>query len=138
MMMMRCYLAPSGIEGLGVYSTTDINKGDIVWHFDPVLDISIPRQHMQTAPEHVREFLDRYTYDHPTDPERIILDGDEGRFMNHSETPNLDFSSRDQGVALADIPAGTELTCNYGDFVKGAVHMQPPRHRVNGAGLLPI
>jgi uncharacterized protein len=130
---MRCYLAPSEIEGLGVYSTVDIKKGDIVWKHDPLLDLSIPVSHMEASPEHVREFLDRYTYDHPTQPGMLVLDGDEGRFMNHSLTPNLDFSSKDSGIALTDIPAGTELTCNYGDFIKGMVHMQPPRHKVNGA-----
>ncbi|MFN3146760.1 MAG: SET domain-containing protein-lysine N-methyltransferase, partial [Paracoccaceae bacterium] len=78
---------------------------------------------------HVQEFMDRYSYEDPYNPDNVVLDADEGRFMNHSDTPNLDFSGKDFGYALWDIPAGTELTCNYAEFVTGAL-MQPPRHRV--------
>lgn len=138
MMTVRCYLAPSQIEGLGVYSHEDIKKGQEVWRYDPILDISIPSSKLGEVATHIAEFLDRYTYPDPHRPDCIMLDGDEGRFMNHSDTPNLDFTSADYGVALTDIPAGTELTCNYGDLIKGEIVMQPPRHavgsqRLNGA-----
>lgn len=131
MMMVRCYLAPSSIEGLGVFSTTDIRKGDLVWLFDPRFDTSIARADMESALPHIREFLERYTYDHPHDPDRVVLDGDEGRFMNHSDAPNVDLSAGDRGIASCDIPAGVELTCDYADFTPGVIEFQPPRHRVS-------
>jgi hypothetical protein len=135
MMTVRCYLAPSTIEGLGVFCHDDIRAGDVVWIHDPRLDIAIPVAEIAGMPAHVREFLDRYTYDHPDRPGYVVLDGDEGRFMNHAEAPNLDFAFGDRGLALVDIPAGTELTCNYGDFMKEVFTMQPPRHRVTGTGV---
>ena len=68
------------------------------------------------ADERLSDFLKRYTYIPPYDRTVCILDGDEGRYMNHSETPNTDFSSVDAGYALTDIPAGVELTCDYREF----------------------
>ncbi|HEU0221713.1 MAG TPA: SET domain-containing protein [Paracoccaceae bacterium] len=130
MMMVRCYLAPSAIEGLGVFAHVDIKKGDLVWLFDPRFDVSISKREIEAALPHIREFLERYTYDHPWDPDMVVLDADEGRFMNHSDRPNVDLSNVERGVALCDIKAGVELTCDYAQFTSGVVHFQPPRHRV--------
>lgn len=130
MMTVRCYLAPSDIEGLGVFCHDDIKKGQNVWQHDPILDQSIPVSKLEQVPSHVREFLERYSYPDWNNPGFIILESDEGRFMNHADEPNLDFSDQVHGIAVRDIPAGTELTCHYSTFTEGAIVMQPPRHRV--------
>ena len=78
-------------------------------------------------PEYI---LERYTYDHPTDRDRIVLDCDEGRFMNHSDMPNVDLSDPARGTATRDIAAGEELTCDYRQFCADGVFFQPSRHRV--------
>jgi hypothetical protein len=36
--------------------------------------------------------------------------------MNHSADPNTDYSDFAAGVALKDIAAGDELTCDYNTF----------------------
>jgi hypothetical protein len=46
----------------------------------------------------------------------VVLELDNGRFMNHSLQPNTDFTRPDVGYATADIHPGEELTCNYFDF----------------------
>ncbi|SDI89592.1 SET domain-containing protein [Lutimaribacter saemankumensis] len=130
MMMMRAYLAPSSIEGLGVFSHGPIRKGELVWLYDPRFDVSYFREELDSLPAHFREFLERYTYDHPTDPDRIVLDCDEGRFMNHSDMPNVDLSDPARGTATRDIAAGEELTCDYRQFCADGVFFQPSRHRV--------
>jgi SET domain-containing protein len=132
MMTVRCYLAPSDIEGLGVFCRDDIRKGDVIWTHDPVLDLRIPVSKVALYPPHVQEFIDRYGYLDVLDPTMVVLESDEGRFMNHSAAPNCDFNGIRDGFALVDIPAGTELTCDYGEFVKEELVMQPPRHRVHG------
>lgn len=129
MLTVRCYLAPSKIEGLGVFCHTDIRKGDVIWVHDAVLDYRIPAALLPSWPPHVQEFIDRYAYVDPRDPRMLVLESDEGRFMNHSSQPNTDFSSLDKGYALVDIPAGTEITCDYAQF-EDEIVMQPPRHRV--------
>lgn len=131
MMLVPCYLAPSAIEGLGVYSSVPIRKGDLVWAFDQRFDRLIPKAEIETAPDHLREFFERYGYDMPGYPDALALDADEGRFMNHADAPNLDFTSPDRGVALRDIPVGEELTCNYHEFTFGELVFQAPRHKVS-------
>ena len=132
MMMVRCYLGPSEIEGLGVFTTQPIKKGGLVWLYDERFDVSYYRDDIERAPKHFREFLERYTYEHPENPDCVVLDCDEGRFMNHSTTPNTDFRGMSEGFALVDIPAGTEITCNYAEF-DDDLTMQPPRHAVHAA-----
>ncbi|GKY88233.1 SET domain-containing protein [Sinisalibacter aestuarii] len=130
MMMVRCYLAPSAIEGLGVFTHVDIRQGSLVWLYDSRFDTSYFRDDLATVPAHFREFLERYTYDHPTDPDMVVLDCDEGRFMNHAALPNVDLTDPLRGVAARQIRAGEELTCDYATFTTGAIAFQPPRHRV--------
>jgi len=131
MMTVRCYLAPSTIEGLGIFAAETIAKGDLIWRFEPQFDQILSLDYSASLPDHVREFLERYSYAHPTDASRIVLDADEGRFMNHSETPNTDFSTPEIGVALSAISRGEELTCDYRQFTAGEVIHQPPRHQVH-------
>ena len=128
MMTVRCYLAPSRIEGLGVFATEPIARGDTVWRFDPNFDQSFSTETILTQPKHIREFLERYTYVHPHNSSLVVLDADEGRFMNHAAFPNIDFSDPEIGLALCDIKAGEELTCDYAQFTIGEIVHQPPRH----------
>ena len=72
----------------------------------------------------------------------VILDSDNGKYMNHCLAPNTDFRIFDKGYALVDIAAGEELTCNYHEFDPGFVGFLPAikpiarrartRARVNG------
>jgi len=135
MMLVPSYLAPSPIEGLGVFTRVPVKKGDLVWRFDRVFDQVIPAAAIAAAPEHIREFMERYTYPLPSDPENfVVLDADEGRFMNHADEPNCEFPpDGETGWALRDIEAGEELTCHYSCFTIGAVEFQPPRHAVHAA-----
>jgi len=56
-----------------------------------------------------------------------IVDCDHGKFMNHNERPNTDFTVFDRGYALVDIQKGEEITCNYAEFDPSFV-MQPGRN----------
>ena len=131
MMTVRCYLAPSRIEGLGVFCHDDIKKGENVWRDEPLLDLRVPADELARMEPHIREFVERYSYPDAVHPGQLVLECDEGRFMNHSDTPNLDFNDGIHGIALRDIPAGTELTCDYAVFLApGEAMFQPSRHRV--------
>lgn len=138
MMTVRCYLAPSLIEGLGVYTSVPIKRGSEVWRYNPDFDLSYPIAKIAAAPDHIREFMDRYTYVNPFDRTQVILDADEARFMNHSDDPNVDFSSDISGRALRDIAIDQELTCDYACFTVGEISFQPPRHKTNGSASVEI
>ena len=130
MMLVRCHLARSEIEGLGVFAGEPIRKGRQVWRFHRTFDILVHADELAKAPPTVVELFERYAYSLASYPEHMALDGDDGRFMNHSEAPNLDFSVPGVATALRDIEAGEELTCNYDDLASGPYEMQPPLHRV--------
>jgi SET domain-containing protein len=116
MMLVNTYVAASGIEGVGVFAAEPIRKGTVVWAFDPMFDKLITTEEYEAARPLVKDFLDKYAYPSPDRPGYIVYETDNGRFMNHTETPNLDFSDSGGAVALRDIAAGEELTCNYADF----------------------
>ena len=119
MLMVSTYLAPSAIEGLGVFAGEFIERGRLMWSLNPKFDIFVHPGEIDSLPPHMQDYVARYTYPHLEMPGVIILDSDNGRFMNHSLTPNTDFRIFDKGYALVDISQGEELTCNYHEFDPG-------------------
>jgi hypothetical protein len=126
MLTVSSYVAPSAIDGLGVFSGEFIPGGRLLWSLNTKFDIFIYQGEIEGLPPHVQDFIARYSYPHLEMPGVLVVDSDNGRFMNHSLTPNTDFRIFDKGYALADIAQGEELTCNYYEF--------DPRF----AGLFPI
>lgn len=116
MLLVRTYLAPSSIEGLGIFAAEDIRAGTRIWQSDPDFDVHISMARYEAAPPQLRELLDRYAYPAPDRPGFLIFESDNGRFMNHSRQPNTDFSTIGIGWALRDIAAGEEITCDYEEF----------------------
>lgn len=116
MMLVKTYVAPSGIEGVGVFAGEAIAKGTTLWRFDARFDRTLTIEELEALPEGVRAFLEKYSYPHHAEEGIIVLELDNGRFMNHSTEPNTDFSQMDFGYALRDIKAGEELTCDYVEF----------------------
>jgi SET domain-containing protein len=116
MMLVKTYVAPSGIEGVGVFAGEPIAKGTTIWRFDPHFDRTIPRSELENFPEGIRDFLEKYSYPYHAEPDVIVIEADNGRFMNHSNEPNTDFSRMDFGFALRDIKVGEELSCDYAEF----------------------
>ena len=111
--MVRTYLAPSAIEGLGVFAGESLERGRLVWSLNPLFDIFIRESEIETLPQHMQEFIDRYSWTHREIPGVVMLESDYGKFMNHSLTPNTDFRVFDKGFALTDIALREEITCNY-------------------------
>jgi SET domain-containing protein len=116
MLTVSTYLAPSAIEGLGVFASEPIERGRLVWILNPLVDVFVKQSDLEGLPRHVQDYLERYCYPHLEMPGVIVLDGDNGRYMNHSLKPNTDFRIFDKGYALVDIAQGEELTCNYHEF----------------------
>ena len=119
MMLIATYVAPSAIEGVGIFAEEPIGAGRLIWRLDPTLDRLIARQELGGLCSVFRDFVERYSYPYPHDPELLIVELDNGRFMNHSDEPNTIFSDPDAGFTRRDIEAGEELTCNYAEFDPG-------------------
>lgn len=113
MLLVSTYVAQSQIEGLGVFAGEPLTAGQLIWALNPKFDVFIEESEIDGLPPHMRDYIARYTYPHLERPGIVVLDSDNGRFMNHSFTPNTDFRIFDKGYALVDIAVGEELTCNY-------------------------
>jgi SET domain-containing protein len=126
MLLVPTRLGPSPIHGIGVFALSPISAGTAVWRFHPGLDLDLDPELAHTLPEHVRGFLTHFAYiDRYIN--RLILCFDNGRFVNHSDEPNIhcDYSQCRFGLDIAsrDIAAGEEITTDYSDFED----LEPPR-----------
>ena len=116
MLTVSTYVAPSAIDGLGVFAGEFIERGRLLWSLNPKFDIFIHEGEIDELPPHVQHFIARYGYPHMEMRGVVIVDSDNGRFMNHDLAPNTDFRVFDRGFALVDIAQGDEITCNYHEF----------------------
>ena len=116
MLTVSTYVAPSASEGLGVFAGEFIERGRLMWSLNPKFDIFIYGEEIEGLTPHMQDFIARYSYPHLEMPGVAVVDSDNGRFMNHTLTPNTDFRIFDKGYALVDIAQGDEITCNYHEF----------------------
>lgn len=105
-----CWISPE--IGHGVRATRRIPRGTLTWVLCG-LDRAFTREQADALGPLYRPLIDRYAYvDHLG---RQILCWDAGRHVNH----HCDANSRGLGleaqIAVRDIEAGEELTCDYGE-----------------------
>jgi len=131
MLLVSTYVAASEIEGVGVFAAAPIAKGTQVWRLNPDFDRLVPADSYDDLPDVMKELIDRYAYPSPDKPGYLVYEVDNGRFMNHSDTPNADFSEYGGGFAIKDIAAGEEITCDYSQFYEG-FELQPSSGIVQG------
>ena len=131
MLLVSANVRPSPIHGLGCFTNERIAKGQVVWQFDPRLDLQIAASDLTVLPPPVQEFLRMYAYLEVCDGQPVYtLCGDHARHMNHAEAANLLSVNSQTDTALRDIEAGEELTCNYHEFdLDGAQKLEPPEGR---------
>ena len=125
MLLISNYVGKSDIEGVGVFAAEPIARGTVIWRFDAEFDRLIPVDRYESAAPLVKQLLDRYAYPSPDKPGFIVYETDNGRFMNHADDPNSDFSDEGGARATRDIAAGEGITCNYGHFYGGFELLHP-------------
>ncbi len=116
MMLVRTYVASSAIEGLGVYAEEYISSGTLIWQFNPKFVATFSQSDIEKLPAHTKEFVEKYSFPHLYKSKHLVVELDNGRFMNHSEAPNTDFTVFSKGYAIRDINRGEEITSNYHEF----------------------
>ncbi len=116
MMTVKNYIKQSDIHGTGVFAGEDIKAGTVVWEYNEVFDKLIELDQIPLLPQVTQDFIIKYACPHLEKTKFVVLDGDNGRFMNHSEQPNTDSREFARGYALYDIKKGEEITCNYSEF----------------------
>jgi hypothetical protein len=116
MMTVPTYVGPSAIEGVGIFAAAPIRAGQVIWVLEERFDLLLSARDVAALGDLQRAFVERYGYRHMTKPNLVVLEYDNGRFMNHADRPNTDFRDPETGYAIYDIAEGEELTCNYGEF----------------------
>lgn len=126
MLLLKTVVKPSSIAGVGLFADQDIKEGDIVWQYTPDTCIIYTEKQFQSLLEsfhkterQVIQYYLTYSY-YQKYLEGLIFCLDNGRFVNHSEQPNLAGPSNvplelawQFSVALRDIEKGEELMENY-------------------------
>jgi SET domain-containing protein len=120
MLVVKTILAPSDIEGLGLFARQHIPKGAIVWTFVPGVDALFDESAIEALPAVTQDICRRYAYLDPNS-KKYVLCGDDARFENHSENPNTTGvypEGQPFGIDIAtrDIQEGEEITCDYRSF----------------------
>ncbi len=135
MLLVKTKLDKSGIHGIGLFADEFIPKNTIIWKFNRLIDLRCSEADIEKLPDASREQIQKYSY-REKHTGLYVLCGDDARFFNHTETPNcIDFYSdedQDITVALRDIFAGEELTCDYAlfdlDFVERKYELPLRQH----------
>jgi hypothetical protein len=111
-----CWISPE--IGHGVRATRKISRGTLTWVLCR-LDRVLTGQAVEALGPLYRPLVDRYAYvDHLA---RRVLCWDAGRHINHHCEANSRGFGLEAQIAVRDIEAGEELTCDYGECNLDAV-----------------
>ena len=99
------------VIGAGVFATQPLRKGTILWVLDHLDRVLSPAE-VTELPDLLRPTIDRYSY---VDRHgRHILCWDHGRYMNHSCNAVTMGIGDAFEIAVRDVAAGEQVTCDYG------------------------
>jgi SET domain-containing protein len=120
MLLVKTFLAQSLIDGYGLFAGEDIYAGTVVWSFDPYVDVVLEPNQIDKLSPAFREYSEKYGY-LDVRVRKYVICGDDSRFVNHSDTPNLVgiyTVGREYGIdiAIREIKKGEELTSDYSSF----------------------
>jgi SET domain-containing protein len=110
MFLVRTFIDNSDIHDLGVFTSVDIKKGDLVWEYNSLIDISFTEEEFHSLPPTTQYFIVKAGWG-VEDKYYIALDHDQ--FSNHCDDPNLKEIENGSLIAARDIKAGEELTQDY-------------------------
>jgi SET domain-containing protein len=88
MFCIETYLAPSSIHGIGCFSNQTVKQAEIVARRNPHIDQEISQQLYDTFSENEKNQIKKYAWKNKENG-NIMLNTDDTRFLNHSDTPNL-------------------------------------------------
>jgi len=114
MMIVKNYVAPSEIQGVGVFAGEDIRSGTRIYEFVQGVDLVMTGEQAARFGAEFARFMRIFAYVDPAD-KTMVISVDNSRFMNHADVPN---TAWDQiyGWATRDNRCGEEITCDYYTF----------------------
>lgn len=125
MLLVKTHIAPSTIHGTGLFADEHIPKGTLCWRFSSEVDTAYTKEEVEALPEPKRsEVLSLFHTWVNKKSGKYIVEGDNGRFANHSSSPNLIMSGEDF-IAARDVENGEELTYDYREFANEGIDFEP-------------
>ena len=116
MMLIKTRVGPSDIDGMGLFAVEGVRMGTPIWRFQRGFDHDFSPEQFGALPPLARAHTRWFCFVSRQDG-HVILSGDHACFINHSAHPNTGAPPAATGaittVALRDIAAGEEITCNY-------------------------
>jgi len=114
MLLVRTFIDPSSIHGIGLFAAERIPAGTPIWKFEDGFDVKIPVKVVERLPQSTQETIRKYAY---RETDHYILSSDDARFINHAKPPNIvSPHGSDIDIAARDIDKGEELTMDYTSF----------------------
>jgi len=116
MLIVQTMVGPSQISGNGVYAAQFIPMGKVISKWVSGFDRKFPIDYPSTLPKNARNIFEKFA---SCDGNSWFLSGDDGRYFNHSDIPNVCVVEHEGSpatwnkVAARDILPGEELTMNY-------------------------
>jgi len=111
-------LDKSAHHGVGLFTSQDIDAGEVVYTANPLLDVNITIGEFEDLEKSEQDEIRWWGFfDQPS--QRWHVDFDVSKFINHSFEGNITQSSdHDEAYLIAskDIKAGEELVQNYLEF----------------------
>ena len=104
--------------GYGVFAVESIPRGAVVWAKDSFDQIFVP-SHVESLAKPQRRILEKYGFF--SRDGALVLCWDSRRFLNHSCQPNTLITRYGFEIAVQEIQAGNQITCDY-----GALHLKRP------------
>lgn len=147
-LQIPCRIGASGIHGQGVFSVAAVERGTLLWRFEPGLDRVV---RLDGLADRQRRHLLHYGYTNPRRPGWVIVCGDGARFWNFpppGEPANAVLSPRTVHgehlvIAARGIASGEELLiepASDADYPRKLLHLlapPPAAHCRSGAGATP-
>ena len=122
MLLFSHYIASSAISGAGLFTAEAIPAGTVIYQFDYRFVMIVSEAEIRLMTPAQQAAMLKYSY---RGRGRDRLKGavyycaDDSRFFNHSDAPNTRWDDvRDCYVATRDIPANSEVTCDYREFTE--------------------
>jgi hypothetical protein len=117
MMMIPVTVGKSAIHGIGIFALSPIQKGAVLWQYEPGLDRAISEYSVNYAEKRISHFIRQRGYINPGNPKEWILPIDESQFWNfpkRGEPANTELGGLLDGehliLAARNIEANEELT----------------------------
>src|SRR5512134_1896978 len=117
MMIVKNYVAPSKIHGVGLFAGEAIPKGTCIYQFVPGIDLAMTAEQAARHVPEFKRFMTIFACVEPADG-KLVISVDNSRLMNHDDQPNTRWD-RTFGWASRDIAIHQETTCNYFSFWLG-------------------